>query len=73
MSIISALLSISTAEGIRGILTDHSPRPSVGLSLGLSVCPVGDLWKNGWVYPDAVCGGEWVGRVMGVLDGVVIV
>jgi len=36
MPIISASLSISTA-GIRGILTDHSPRLSVGMSVGLSV------------------------------------
>jgi len=27
--------------------TELSPRPSVSLSIGLSVCPVDELWKNG--------------------------
>jgi len=42
---------------------------SVSLSVGLSVCTVGELWKNGWLIwmPFGVVSG--VGRGMGVLHG----
>jgi len=42
-----------------------SPSPSVVLSVcvclsvGLSICPVGELWKNSLLKPDAVWGGHW--------------
>jgi len=40
----------------------------------ISVCQQSLLWKNGWVDPDAVWGGEWGrSRNARVLDGVVIV
>jgi len=70
MSIISALLSVSIAD-IRSIFTNHLPRPSLGMSVGLSVC-----LSVQWV----VCGRtaecirmsfgvvSGVGRMMGVLD-----
>jgi len=35
----------------------------------LSVCPVGELWKNGRLDLDAVWSGEWGQSRMGVLDG----
>jgi len=39
------------------------------LSVSLPVCPEGVPWQNGWLDLDAIWGGEWVGRGMGVLDG----
>jgi len=38
-------VSVRDADYAVFLLIDHSPRPSVSLSL--SVCPVGNLWKNG--------------------------
>jgi len=35
----------------------------------LSVCPESVLWKNGWVDPDAVQGGEWGGSRHGCIRG----
>jgi len=49
--VISKLLSIS-------IGVDLLPRPSVGLSVCLSVCAESVLWQNGRLYPDAVWGDE---------------
>jgi len=35
------------------------PRPSVGLSVCVSVWPESVLWQNGWLDPDTVWDGEW--------------
>jgi len=32
---------------------------SVGLCVGLCVCPESVLWQNGCLDPDAIRGGEW--------------
>jgi len=55
MCIISASLSISIASGalmVRACRLNH-------VSVGRCVGPESVLWQNGWVDPDAVCGGEW--------------
>jgi len=56
--ITSASLSISIAS-IHGILTDHSSRPSVSLSVCLSVR---------WVICEKMA--DWIGMLFGVVSGV---
>jgi len=52
------LLSINMAsERAHGIVLTSIP--SVGLCVGLSVCPESVLWLNSQVDPDVVLGGEW--------------
>ena len=60
-------------RALGGIGRGFSPRPSVGQSVGRSVCPESVLWKTAeWIYvPFGVVHG--VGRGTRVLDGVVIV
>jgi len=66
MYFISALLYISIAS-IRSIEVEHSPRPSVGLSLWKAYCGKMAEWIR---MPFGMVSG--VGRGMGALDGVVI-
>jgi len=53
--------SLLSSERKRLYVTEHSPGPSVGLSVCRSVGAQSVLWQNGWLDPDAVWGGEWGG------------